>query len=55
MRLLPAERNGHTGPVQRPELLEHEVAVAVIVIEVVTVFRQPAARAVLTVILPLSS
>ena len=37
------------------ELLEHEVALAVIVIEVVTVFRQPAARAILTVILPLSS
>ena len=55
VRLLSAKRNGHTSPVQRPELLEHEVALAVIVIEVVTVFRQPAARAVLTVILPLSS
>ena len=51
MRLLYAERNGHASPVQRSELLENEVALAVIVIEVVTVFRQPAARTVLTVIL----
>ena len=43
--------SGTDTPVQRSELLEHEVALAVIVIEVVTVFRQPAARAVLTVIL----
>ena len=43
--------SGTDTPVQRSELLEHEVALAVIVIEVVTVFRQTAARTVLTVIL----
>ena len=43
--------SGTDTPVQRSELLEHEVALAVIVIEVVTVFRQTAARTILTVIL----
>jgi len=55
MCLLYAKRNGYASPVQRSELFEDKVALAVIVIEVVTAFRQPAARAVLTVILPLSS
>jgi len=51
MCLLYAKRNGYASPVQRPELLEHEVALAVIVIEIVTVFCQTAARTILTVIL----
>ena len=43
--------SGTDTPVQRSELLEHEVALAVVVVEIVTVFRQTAARTVLTVIL----